>query len=101
MTWAILGAGAAILCEALYRMFPRLPWMWWLPVTLPLMLVINYSVWRLMVGSSSLIGGVVAFSLAVGVIRVAVSFALGEHPAWQDWVAMGLVFVALGVKSGV
>lgn len=99
MMWACLGAGAAILCEALYRMFPRLPWAWWLPMTLPLMLLINYSVWRLMVESTSLIGGIVGFSIAVALIRAGVSLGLGETPAWQDWVAMGLILTALGVRS--
>ena len=101
MTWPILGAAAVILCEALYRMFPRLPWTWWLPVTVPLMLVINYAVYRIMVGAESLIGGVVAFSIAVAVLRAVVSLGIGETPRWQDWVAMGLVLAALVTRVGV
>lgn len=101
MIWPILGAAAAILCEALYRMFPRLPWTWWLPMTIPLMLVINYAVYRIMVGAGSLIGGVVVFSIAVAVLRALASLGLGETPRWQDWAAMGLVLTALVVRAGV
>ena len=101
MTWPLLGAAAAILCEALYRMFPRLPWAWWLPMTIPLMLVINYAVYRIMVGAESLIGGVVAFSIAVAVLRAVVSVGMGEVPRWQDCVAMGLVLAALVTRVGV
>lgn len=99
MIWACLGALAAIMCEALYRLFPRLPWSWWLPVTLPLMLLINYSIWRILTSASSLIGGVVIFSIAVALIRAWVSFSLGEQPHWQDWIALGLILMALGVRS--
>jgi len=97
--WPSLAALAAVLLEVAYRAAPALPWHWWLPVSLPLILVINYGIWTLMVGSQSLIGGVVIFSILTATLRAVASWGLGEAPAWQDWLAFGLVLVAAGVQA--
>lgn len=97
--WAVCGGVSAITLEWAYRRWPERAWVDFWPL-LPLALVINYSVWRIMQDAPTLLEGFIVFGVTTALLRVAVSTCLlGEGLTWQTLVAVGFLLAAKLVQT--
>ena len=89
-----VGALAATACEALFRWHSGTYYQVF-PLALVLAIITNYGVFRTMQGSSSLIEGLIVWTVMTSILRVAFTLLLlREMPALNQWLAFGLVIVA-------
>jgi hypothetical protein len=85
--WAFLAATFAVTAEVLYKKGFAWGDYWWLFV--PMAVVINYAVFRTVMGGPTLLLSIVAFSLSTLVLRsLASQFLLGEPLAKGNLVAL-------------
>lgn len=98
--WAALASLAAVLVETIFRKYSYFGWVKLFPIILIPMLVINYSVFRLMRDVDDFIGGFVLFSLVnLGLRALIGEFLLNESATPGTWVAIALTLLAkLAVK---
>ena len=94
LLFVLIGATSAVATETLFRMHQG-PFISIAYLTLPLALITNYGVFRVMKTGDSLIEGLVVWTVLTSALRLASTFILlGERPAANQWVAFGLVIVA-------
>ena len=92
--WATLGALSAVVLEWAYRRWPEHDWLDFWPL-LPLMLAINYSVYRVMRASTTLLEGFVVFGVMTACLRMLVSTGLlGEPLTFRMGVSVALLLAA-------
>lgn len=92
--WPWVGGLAAVTAEVCFRLWPHLPYhRHWVAILMAL--VVNVSVWKIMVSAPSLLAGFVSFSTATLVLRVGAGLVLlGESPTWRLALAVGLALAA-------
>ena len=89
-----IGALAATICEALFR-WHQGSYYQVFPLALLLAIITNYGVFRTMQGASSLIEGLIVWTVMTSILRVVFTLLLlREVPALNQWLAFGLVVVA-------
>lgn len=91
--WPWIGGLAAVLTEAYFRAHRDTPYLaQWPPIVLGLL--VNYSVYRIMLEATSLLNGFIVFSLATLLLRIlATTVWFGEPVTAGTWTA--LVFLIL------
>ncbi len=80
MLWGLLGGALAVGIEVSYRkdwISWSLSWMW---LILPSILLLNYSIWRLVTGEQTYIGAIVWFGFVTAIARIAASISLFHEP---------------------
>lgn len=96
---AVLGAIAAVGTETIFRLWPG-HFSKVAMFTLPLALITNYGLFNMMKFGSSMIEGLVLWTLATTGLRLASTFlVLGEQPSIGSWAAFGLMIVASFVSK--
>lgn len=85
MIWALGGAALAVSMEWWFR--SQGTWPLWLVAPA---IAVNYCIYRLMVNTDSLLTGIMLFSAAAAILRIAASFVLlGEGTTWKAYVRAG------------
>lgn len=100
--WGFTAAAAAVTYEYLVRAYPGHTFSWYyLVFGLWAQPVVAYGIYRLLTLSTSLVSGVVTFTLSTAILRLSVQlFLLGrESVGTGNWIAFGLVFLAAIIKS--
>ena len=97
--FAILGSIAAVTCESIFRLYPghfgKIAMF-----TIPLAIITNYGVFNMMKFGSSMIEGIVLWTLVTTGLRIASTFfVIGEQPSIGSWAAFGLMIVASFVSK--
>ena len=98
--WGLVAGAAAVGVEYLYRSMDR-PYWHYLPVLVPVQLVISYSIYRLVTAPrTSLVDALIVFTFSTAVCRLFVSVVvLRDHLGWSTWVAFALVVAARVVQA--
>lgn len=89
--WPWIGGIAAVLMETWFRTHRDVPYLWQWPA-IPLTMVVNYAVYRILRTADSLLAGFIVFSTVTLGLRVLVTvWWLGELVTWRTWVALILL----------
>lgn len=95
--WPWIGGGAAVLCEFYFRTHRQTPYLFQWPAV-PLTILINYAVYRIIVGSPTWLAGFVSFSSVTLLLRVALTVGiLREAVDTRTWVALAFLAAAKGL----
>ena len=97
--YALVAAAAAVTYEAYVKARPTASWLALLPVGAPLILTVNYGIFRLLHAEESIIGATVVFGLCTAALRVGVTLARGDTVPAPVWAAFVLVVLAGLLKA--
>ena len=100
MLWGMAAGMLAVGMEVAYRKH----WLaWnndWVVVIIPISLLLNYCIWRLITGQPSYLGALVWFGMVTATMRIAASFLLLQEPIdYRMLVGAGALIVASVVKT--
>lgn len=95
--WPWIGGLAAVLCEAYFRTHRTTPYLLQWPAV-PLTILVNYAIYRIITGAPSWLAGFVAFSTVTLMLRVALTVVvLRETVDLRTWLALALLALAKGL----
>lgn len=95
--WGVLAGGLAVLCEAMFKRSTSYLEIVWIAV--PLALVINYSIFRMVQLAPSLPSAFIVFGAMVILCRTVVSLYLNHPIGSLTWGAVGLNIAALVLRE--
>ena len=96
-TWPWIGGGAAVLCELYFRTHRGVPYLHQWPA-IPLTILINYAIFRILTDAPSWLAGFVSFSSVTLLLRVALTVVvLREAVDLRTWAALALLVAAKGL----
>lgn len=95
--WPWIGGGAAVFCEFYFRTHRSASYLAQWPA-IPLTILVNYAVFRIIVGAPSWLAGFVSFSTVTLLLRILLTVGvLREAVSLRTWVALALLTLAKGL----
>ena len=95
--WGLSSGTFVVICEILFKLSPSYWTRAWL--FLPIAVIINYSIYRLVNEAPNLPAAFIVFSLATLTLRTVASLWLGHPIGVGTWVAIGLLVLATGARQ--
>lgn len=95
--WGVTTGVLVIACEIIFKLSPSYWARAWF--FLPVAVVINYSLYRLVQEAPNLPAAFVVFSLVTLVLRTCASLWLVHPIGSGTWVAIGLLILAVGIRQ--
>ena len=90
--WGVIGGIIAVSIEALFTL--RLPYVKLLPFVIPAAVAINYTVYRIILASPSLVSAFIVFGFTTATLRVIASLAMSQKIGIGTWFGLGLMLMA-------
>lgn len=89
---SVAGVGVEVLMKYSASYWGR----WW--VFVPAAVLTNWGIWYVMRASPSILAGAVLYAALMWLLRPVASLWLGQPIGVGSWIAVGLIFLALGLR---